>query len=212
MALGGLSIDKLPQISMDSHNVNWKVLEFFSEKVSTDYQKTLMHLWSCVLLVINGILWAGHNYAKGNVSTFWRGLYCLFKCSPSPRTDNHDLTSRIVLPTDVLSNVKQYVENKEKLLKTKTVLKTKNVKSCVQDTLMTCKMQFFSFVPPFLEPFIRGYYSYKTLASFFILRCWIFCIFQYLDKLKHYSCCNNTKIYFVYKSEKSHCCFKVAAS
>ena len=61
LALGGLSIDKFLQISMD---VDWKFLERFSEKQSADWQKILLCLGSCGLHVIHGALQTWQNFAK----------------------------------------------------------------------------------------------------------------------------------------------------
>ena len=59
----------------------------------------------------------------------------------------------------MLSKVKQYSEKAKKST-------PKIVKAFVQDTLIICKIQFFSLVALVLEPFLRGYQPSEQLALF----------------------------------------------
>src|SRR3989441_242053 len=180
--LGGLSLPKLIQVSMDGPSVNWKFLEKLQADLHPDAaDPQLLDMGSCGLHVIHGAFQTGHKAAGWTINEALRGLYGIFKDSPARRADYIAVTGCSVFPkkfcqvrwlakaevatraVEVRPHVKKYMESVKKLPITVTC---RNVAKACDDSLMTAKLSFSSSVATMFEPFLRKFQTAEPMAVF----------------------------------------------
>lgn len=79
---------KILQLSMNSRNVNLKLLKSLKQEFSaSDGNQNIVDFGSCGLHVVSGAFKTGHNVTKWNTGVFLRSMYNLFKNVPTRQAD-----------------------------------------------------------------------------------------------------------------------------
>lgn len=181
-ALHPLSLDKLLQVSMDGPSVNWKFLRLLKSDLELgDESPKLLEIGSCGLHVIHGAFQTGHSKAGWEVNRFLRGLYYLFKDSPSRRTDYTTISGSSTFPKKfchirwvenvlcaerailIFENVKQYLNENPRLPENISV---RNVQNCLNNKLMLPQLAFFKMLAEEIQPFLIKFQTSQPLAPF----------------------------------------------
>ena len=180
--LGSLSITKLLQVSMDGPAVNWKFIKLLKLDLDKEPEDPkLLEIGSCGLHVVNGALQTGHTKVGWQVNQFLRGLYYLFKDSPTRRAKYTNITESNLFPMKfcqirwvenvqcveramvIFESIKKYIASNPKL---PANISIKNVKLGVNNSIMLPQLAFFKTVAADLQPFLVRFQAAEPLSPY----------------------------------------------
>lgn len=185
IALNGLCLKKITQISMDGPNVNFKFLSDLCKELQTSpSEPILLDLGSCGLHTLHCAFKAAFNGTQWDIVCYLRALYNLFKDVPARRADYTKHTSSELFPKkfcairwaenaqvvqramEIHQNVKKFITAVEKKKDQPSCKSYQIVSSYIKDDLLLPKLTFFETMAVIIEPFIVEFQGEAPLAPF----------------------------------------------